>query len=144
MRQAELLRLRWRDIDLDVGRETIHQSKNGERRTVPLAGAALDELRRHSEGAGADGGSLIFANQGGVAAWNRRAWDTAVREADLKYLRFHDCRHTAASYLLMSGASLPELAKILGHKSMRMVMRYAHLADDHTVAVVERMARQFG
>lgn len=143
MRQSEIMRLRWTDIDLSRGRATVHESKNGERRTIPVAGSALETLRRHGAVRRIDS-DLVFTNKSGVAAWNRRAWDAAVARAGLSDFRFHDCRHTAASYLLMSGASLPEVAKILGHKTMRMVMRYAHLTEDHTARVVERMTRQFG
>jgi site-specific recombinase XerD len=53
--------------------------------------------------------------------------------------RFHDLRHTFASYLLMSGASLAELAEALGHRTLAMVKRYAHLSRAHAATVVERM-----
>ncbi|MEE9147725.1 MAG: tyrosine-type recombinase/integrase, partial [Candidatus Tectomicrobia bacterium] len=53
--------------------------------------------------------------------------------------RFHDLRHSAASYLAMSGASLVEMAEILGHKTLQMVQRYAHLSEAHTAGVVARM-----
>jgi integrase len=57
--------------------------------------------------------------------------------------RFHDLRHTAASFLAMSGASLIEIAEILGHKTLAMVRRYSHFTQGHTQGVVERMAQQF-
>ena len=53
--------------------------------------------------------------------------------------RFHDLRHSAASYLAMNGASLAEIAEVLGHKTLQMVKRYAHLSDQHTATVVEKM-----
>ena len=55
--------------------------------------------------------------------------------------RFHDLRHTAASYLAMNGASLAEIAEILGHKTLQMVKRYAHLSEQHTSRVLESMNR---
>ena len=64
-------------------------------------------------------------------------------EAGLQTFRFHDLRHTAASYLLMSGANLVELADILGHRTMQMVKRYAHFTQGHTRGVLTRMAQQF-
>jgi integrase len=69
----------------------------------------------------------------------RDAWLKAVERAGLEDFKFHDLRHTAASYLAMNGASLLEIAEILGHKTLQMVKRYAHLADSHTAQVVERM-----
>ena len=63
----------------------------------------------------------------------------AVKEAGIDDFRFHDLRHCAASYLAMNGATLPEIAAILGHKTLQMVQRYAHLSDQHVTGVVERM-----
>ena len=71
----------------------------------------------------------------------REAFDNAVRRASITDFRFHDLRHTAASYLAMSGASLAEIAEVLGHKTLAMVKRYAHLSEAHTRGVVERMNR---
>ncbi|MGB6994296.1 MAG: tyrosine-type recombinase/integrase, partial [Thermoanaerobaculia bacterium] len=56
--------------------------------------------------------------------------------------RFHDLRHSAASYLAMNGATLAEIAEVLGHKTLQMVKRYAHLTEQHTSRVVERMNRK--
>lgn len=59
--------------------------------------------------------------------------------------RFHDLRQSAASYLAMNGASLAEIAEVLGHKTLQMVKRYSHLSDDHVSSVVESMnAKIFG
>jgi integrase len=68
-----------------------------------------------------------------------KPWGTAVKRATLENFRFHDLRHTAASYLAMSGATTIELAAVLGHRTLQMVKRYAHLADAHTGAVVAAM-----
>jgi integrase len=74
-----------------------------------------------------------------------KAWYSAILEAGIEDFRFHDLRHTAASYLAMNGASIPEISAVLGHKSHQMASRYAHLSDGHTRSVVERaMGRVFG
>ena len=57
-------------------------------------------------------------------------------------LHFHDLRHTAASYLAMSGASQREIAEILGHGTLNQTMKYTHLTEPHTRGVLERMAQQ--
>jgi integrase len=67
------------------------------------------------------------------------AWNRAIKRADIADFRFHDLRHSAASYLAMSGASLMALAEILGHKTLSMVKRYTHLSELHTRAVVAKM-----
>ena len=71
----------------------------------------------------------------------REAWEYAVKRADVTDFHFHDLRHTFASYLAMNGASLLEIAEVLGHKTLAMVKRYAHLSEAHTGGVVERMNR---
>jgi integrase len=69
----------------------------------------------------------------------REAFEWAVKRAGMANFRFHDCRYTAASYLAMNGASLTEIAEVLGHKTLAMVKRYAHLSEAHTAGVVARM-----
>ncbi len=69
----------------------------------------------------------------------RPYWNVAVERAKVKDFRFHDLRHTAASYLAMNGATLLEIADVLGHKTLEMMKRYAHLADSHKAGVLERM-----
>ncbi len=71
------------------------------------------------------------------------AWQAARAAAELPDVRFHDLRHSAASYLAMSGASLMDIAAILGHKTLAMVKRYSHLSEQHTTAAVDRMAKKF-
>ena len=74
----------------------------------------------------------------------REAWERALVAAEITDFHWHDLRHTAASYLVMSGVSLVEVAKILGHRTLAMVGRYAHLADEHIVATGERLAARLG
>ncbi|MCB1770973.1 MAG: tyrosine-type recombinase/integrase, partial [Candidatus Competibacteraceae bacterium] len=75
----------------------------------------------------------------------RHAWDIALEVAQIEDFHWHDLRHSAASYLAMSGATLQEIAAILGHKTLAMVKRYAHLSEPHTASVVNRMnAKIFG
>jgi site-specific recombinase XerD len=83
---------------------------------------------------------LVFPDRTGTKPLSiREAWKHAVQHAEISDFRFHDLRHSAASYLVMSGASLAEIAEILGHKTLSMVKRYAHLSEAHTARVVARM-----
>lgn len=142
MRQAELLALRWCDLDLDRGVAMVQDSKNGDRRSVPVVGLALEDLRRQERTA-KDPYAPIFLGIRGGTTFPNNAWKAARRRAGLEDFRFHDCRHTAASYLAQSGARLHEIADILGHRTLAMVKRYAHLTEPHTLAVARRMADQF-
>jgi integrase len=147
MRQGEILGLRWRDVDLERGRITLHETKNDERRVVPLVGPARDLLKARSKVRRLNS-DLVFpakARQGvePKPAEIRHVWRRAVQRAEIDDFRFHDLRHTAASYLAMNGATLSEIAAVLGHKTLSMVKRYAHLSEAHTTGVVERMNQRF-
>lgn len=141
-RQGELLRLRWPDVNLANGTAILHETKNGERRTLSLAGKPLDVLRERST-LRRIGTDLVFASSRGAASFPQESWHAALEAAKIEDFRFHDLRHAHASYLAMSGASLAELAEALGHKTLAMVKRYAHLSQPHTAAVVARMVEDY-
>jgi len=140
-RSGELLSLRWPDVDLKRGTLTFQETKNGERRRVPLTGQALTLMQQHAKVRRIDT-VLVFPDATGKRPIGiREAWEYAVKRANIADFRFHDLRHTFASYLAMNGASLLEIAEVLGHKTLNMVKRYAHLSQAHTRGVVERMNR---
>lgn len=140
-RLSEITNLRWQDVDLKRKTLLFEETKNGERRTVPLASPAHKLLCKMSKVRRIDT-QYVFAREDGKKPMEiRKQWEKAVLKAELTDFRFHDLRHTAASYLAMSGASLLELADTLGHKTLSMVKRYSHLTEGHTAAVLERMAQ---
>lgn len=152
-RRGELLGLRWGDVDLVRGAVTFHITKNRERRTVPVAGAALRLLQERAKVRRIDGDRVFPppALPADVDDATLRAkpldidvaWRAVLHAAKVKDFRFHDLRHSAASYLAMSGATAPEIAAVLGHKTLAMVKRYAHLGEQHTAGVVTRMVEKF-
>jgi integrase len=162
MRYGEIINLTWADVDLSKGRIILQDTKNGERRAVPIAGQAIEFLKQMEKKRRIDT-NLLFpkikkGQQSDIVlqksnfdkvqkvqkpAQLRSAWMTALKKAEIKDFRFHDLRHCAASYLAMSGASLAEIADILGHKTLAMVKRYAHLSDSHKHTVVDRMNKHF-
>jgi integrase len=142
MRLSEILHLTWSSVDFERRCIVLHMTKNGERRVVPLSTLPLNllmEIRLKNQNASL----LVFAIQKGQnlqkVANIRSAWDRAVIKAGLVDFRFHDLRHSCASYLAMNGASLAEIAEVLGHKTLQMVKRYAHLSEVHTASVVQNM-----
>lgn len=72
------------------------------------------------------------------------AWERSLRRAGIEEFRFHDLRHTWASWHVMSGTSLHELMELGGWKSYEMVLRYAHLAPEHLSAAAQRIERVWG
>jgi len=109
---------------------------------LPLAGRA-SELLRQMASVRRLGSNAVFAGRNGKALFPRDAWEAALVKAEISDFRFHDLRHTAASYLAMSGATLAEIAEVLGHRTLQMVKRYAHLTEQHTSSVVSRMNSKF-
>ena len=141
-RQGELLNLTWKDVDLDRGLAILHHTKNGERRALAITGLAEPVLREWSRVRRIDC-DLLFPSVRGTAGFPQKAWVEAREAAGIEDFRFHDLRHTFASYLAMSGATLAELAEALGHKTLTMVKRYAHLTEGHTMSVIARMTERF-
>jgi integrase len=143
MRQGEIMNLTWDDIDFVNRRLILHETKNGERRAVHLAGKALELLQAlKKQKVRRIDNNLVFPgthvlNRGPASL--RTAWLFALKKANVTDFKFHDLRHSAASYLAMNGASLIDIAAVLGHKTLAMVKRYSHLSDSHTLGVVERM-----
>lgn len=140
-RKTEILSLRWPDVDLQRGIITLHKTKNRDRRALPLTGYALDLMHQHGKVRPIDTDLVFPGLDRQSPADIGLAWEKARDRAGITDFRFHDLRHTAASYLAMNGASLAEIAEILGHKSFDMVKRYAHLSEQHTAGVVARMTQ---
>jgi integrase len=138
---AKNWQLRWPDLDLERGSLRLAVTKNTQGRAVPVTGLALTLLRQHAQ---KPWSPWVFPRRDGVkAVLIDHAWRQAVRRAALRDFRFHDLRHTAASYLAMSGASLREIADVLGHTNIQRTLKYAHLVASHTARVVARMTTQF-
>lgn len=138
-RKGEIVNLRWSQVDLPRRVITLTETKNGEIRSLPLAGFAYNLMVEWSRVRRLDTDLVFPGNAGGKPTDIRAVWVFALRQAEIADFRFHDLRHSAASYLAMNGASLAEIAEVLGHKTLAMVKRYAHLSQAHTAGVVEKM-----
>ncbi len=145
-RQGEILNLTWRDIDLARGMIILEQTKNNERRSIPLQGLALELVKDMSKVKRIDTDLLFPSRKDPSKPLNVHSiWRATVKRAGIEAFRFHDLRHSCASYLAMNGASLAEIADVLGHKTLQMVKRYSHMSEQHTMGVVARMnAKIFG
>jgi integrase len=140
MRQAELMGLKWQDVNLKDGFLILHKTKNGTKRRVPLAGHGLELLKEHARVRRIDTPLLFPSNSNPQKPMDlRSAFQYALERAKIENFHWHDLRHCTASYLAMNGASLAEIAEVLGHKTLSMVKRYAHLSDGHVSNVVASM-----
>ena len=143
LRQSNVLGLEWSHVNLDTGHAWVGaaQSKNRRPIAVPLNTSALEVLRRqlgkHPE--------RVFTYRGKPIAWgNTRAWREALKRAGIENFRWHDLRHTWASWHRQSGTPTHELQRLGGWRSSVMVERYAHLAPDHLAQAANRLDRLLG
>ena len=140
MRLGEIMNLQWRNVGIKDRAIIINETKNGERRKVPLVGKALSLLIDLAKVRDIKTLLLFPSKKNKDKPIDlRKPWLKALEEAGVEDFRFHDLRHSAASYLAMNGASSAEIADVLGHKTLQMVKRYAHLSEAHTASVVTSM-----
>ncbi|MBI4231201.1 MAG: site-specific integrase [Planctomycetes bacterium] len=139
LRRGELLALRWRDIDFARGVLTVANSKSGRMRHIPMN----ETLREALHGVERIVGSpYVFCNADGKPYGTVKTgfWG-ACRRAGLEGVRFHDLRHTFASWLVIEGKPLAVVRELLGHASFEMTLRYAHLAPDQKADAVASLDR---
>lgn len=140
LRRGEMFGLQWPDVDFSSRFVHVRRGKNGLGRYARLntaAIAALIELRRRCDGKGP-----VIRNLEGTPLQGTKHWfEKAVELAQLRDFRWHDLRHSFASRLAMAGAGLAAIQRALGHKSISMTLRYAHLTEDFMQDVVERIVR---
>jgi integrase len=143
-RSGEVLGMRWHDVDLEAGTWSKPPSSTKQKRahTVPLAGPArqlLSEIARRQAG---EQGEFVFPGNGKMGHLRnaKRLWYRICREAKLHDLRLHDLRHSFASQLVSSGASLPLIGALLGHSQAQTTLRYSHLYDTSLKNAVEQVA----
>ncbi len=144
-RKNELLGLDWARVDFERATLTLEakHTKNGKRRIVPLGSGALSALRdqqdwgqRHCQGS-----VWVFPSWTGERRIGtlQKGFDAACERAGIEDFRIHDLRHTFASWLVMEGVSLYVLKDLLGHSSITVTERYAHLSPDQGRDALRRL-----
>ena len=142
MRKGELFGLEWRDVDFQKGKKgmvTVREPKNYETRHIPMNSKLREALAAHPRRiANGEKCPLVLCSEEGKPYKDvRTSFGTALGDAGIKkHIRIHDLRHTFASHLVMRGVDLRTVAKLMGHRDIRVTMRYAHLAPDHLHAAV--------
>lgn len=142
MRRSEILGLRWLDIDSSNSCLMLPQTKNGEGRIVYLNKSAMGILESLPRPDGAKATDLLFPNI--EPAQVSVAFCRVCRKVGIEDFRFHDLRHTAASWLRMQGADIHTVAQLLGHKDLRMAIRYQHLSASYLAKAVNGLDDVFG
>lgn len=139
MRQGEIMTLKWNNVDLFRKQIILEKTKNGTRRMVPIVRLAYNLLKDLSNRRNKATDLLFPGKKINKPIELRKPWLNALKEAQIKDFRFHDLRHTTASYLAMNGASLAEIGALLGHLHIEVTRRYSHLSDQHISMMVDKM-----
>ena len=129
-RRGEIVSLKWKEVNGDV--LNLIDAKTGPRK-VFLNAAARNIIERHPR----SGSAYVFpspANRSKPLSPNLRLWHIARTRAGIEDVRLHDLRHTVASRAVMNGVPLPVVARLLGHRQVRMTLRYTHVADQEIEA----------
>jgi len=133
LRLSEQYGLTWADVSVSRRVLTIPRSKNGSTRHVPLNRAALRALEALRDRTGGSG--FVCGGAPGPRCW----FEPALTDAKIPDFSWHCLRHTFASRLVMAGVDIRTVQELLGHKTIAMTVRYAHLAPKHTLSAVERL-----
>jgi integrase len=145
MRRSEVLTLRWLDVDRNGKRIMLPQTKNGDGRIVwlnDLACQALDSVLPQN---GYKRTDRVFPASAHISPENvSLAFLRACRRVGIEDFRLHDLRHTAASWLRMTGSDIGTVADLLGHKDLRMAKRYQHLSPTYLQAAVRGLDTAYG
>jgi integrase len=142
MRSGEIFRLYWSDAMYSEGLLAVRAKlKGGKMRYVPMSPELAVEIRRYPAVIGED---RILPPEPGAKSGRQRvegSFEDLLTRAKIRNFRFHDLRHTFASWYMMKGGDLYELAKILGHSNIKMTERYAKLGKQH-IAKTSNIARE--
>jgi site-specific recombinase XerD len=137
LRKREILQLRWKDIYFEKRKITVSVTKTNEIRIVPMNETIYRELKEMSRNTDSD---YLFCNKKGEPFGNvRKSFDRALKLAGIKDFRFHDLRHTFASHLVMNGCDIRTVQRLMGHKDIKMTMRYSHLSRSHLQDAVNKL-----
>ena len=141
MRRGELRGLKWEDVSFETRTIYLHRTKNNTARAVPISDRLLVLLQTlHSQRVG----EFVFSKLDGkpYGDW-KRSFATACRRAGVKGFRFHDLRHTFASYLVMGGVDIRTVQELLGHQDIKMTVRYCQLSQQHLFDAVNKTSRKY-
>lgn len=141
MRREEMLSLKWQDIDFKRDIVYLLNTKSGRKREVPmnsLVKETLIKVHKHPKS------PYLFCGKDGSRYGSvKKSFLTSLKKAGImRKFRFHDLRHTFASQLVMAGVDLNTVRELLGHRDLKMTLRYAHLSPDHKRRAVELLSNQ--
>ena len=145
MRKSEQFTATWEQVDLERGFIYLSMTKNGTDRFVTLNSAAVQVLKdlqeRHKQLGLPPDSTLFHSKRDGLIKNPRKWFATALEQAKINGVTWHTLRHTFASRLVMAGVDLKTVQELMGHKTIAMTARYAHLAPTHKLQALETLVR---
>lgn len=142
MRRNEITLLKWESIDFLNRTIRIDKSKNGSKRIIPMNNTVYSTIKAIPRRLGTP---FVFHTKGGKPYMNvSKIFAKVIKETHIDNFRFHDLRHTCASWLVLNGVDLYTVSKILGHKSIEMTQRYAHLSDRPKAQALDKINGMLG
>ncbi len=114
-------------------------AKCGKTRHIPLNQLALEVLTGWQDRSSIENDLVFIGRTGGKFDNVNKSWRELLRQARIQNLRWHDLRHTFASWLVMKSVDLNTVRELLGHSDLQMTLRYAHLAPEHKADAVSRL-----
>lgn len=129
MRLGEIINLNWSDIDIERKIATLHMTKNGEVRQVPLSRVAIASVKSLPRSIGS---SKVFWRWKTASSFES-SWQRVLAKSEIKNFKFHDLRHEATSRLFEMNLNMMEVSTITGHKTLQMLKRYTHFSIDKIV-----------
>ncbi len=155
MRRGEMLGLRWRDVDwtnhLINVRHTLYKGElqtpksKGSRRAIPRTERVYEALSALRKRPSALEEEHVFSSDAGTPLNGgnvRRAMAATLKRAKMRWVRFHDLRHTFASHLAMSGIPIRTIQQLMGHEGLEMTLKYAHLTEGHQRDAMDKLEHQ--
>jgi len=149
-RKKEIWELRFDAVNFEKQTISFWKTKNGKPRTVPVDQEGIDILKRRFDNRQND---WLFPSSSGNDRKGtkkyldkpksfEKAWDSAIAKSGVEDFRYHDLRHTAASYMVMGGATLSSVCEVLGHSDISQTYKYAHLAPTHLQGAIKLLSKE--
>jgi len=135
MRKGEILSLKWENVDFKTGYIIVERTKNGEIRKIPMNAPLTTALKNVKSSIPSS--EYVFSSGGNPFGDVKTAWWKALKETGIERFRFHDMRHTFGSRLGMAGVDIKTIQELMGHKDIKMTMRYSHPTPEHKKQAVK-------
>lgn len=140
MRYSEIMDVKWSNVSFKMKSIKLYKTKSNEIREIPMMEKLYQAMKELRDITGDFEYVLTNPDTGKKIDYIKRAFRTAVKSTDMPYICIHEMRHTMITRLAASGASVPEIQQISGHKTAKMVQRYTHVGLKEAHRTIDRLS----